>query len=874
MASAKLHYRLDDFDSAISILIETKKYSKYHQLPKEEAQASKMLGIMYYYQRDNRKALVAYESSLTYFLSTKEFLQQAHILNNIALVNAAMGEVEIALSNYQQAQKIYIKYGTEIDKIDVKFNIAGLYNRLHRYDLAIKMYESVIEFRKLNNDEASLARAYSDAGLAYFSAEKFTQAKAYFLKALNYFKQEKLTYSIATELSNLADVFYSMGMIKKSFDYASRCVLLAHQSGNVPAHEAGLYRLATIFFKQGNYEKANEIITLAIEISNDTNNAVQKVKNQLLMVLILSGQGKSTQALELLSTYQSASQQLQNKILAVNITQYQAELESEYLQQQVDVLTQREKVQTLKLKNTQQQYSFGLGIFIMLIVFAFFIYRNRNEHDLKIRLTTKVKQRTQALELLLENLRQSSDVKNQFLANMSHEIRTPLTAVIGQAEAIMAGDIEPEFVDKEVEIIYNNSNHLLTLLNDILDLSRIEANKLELDLQPHDINSLITDVYHVFFDQAKKKNLTFKIVNTLKSSYVIDIDPLRLKQILINLCSNAIKFTHQGSVTLHVSCDYKHLTFAIQDTGIGMSTTQIEQVFTRFTQADNSISRRFGGSGLGLCLSQQLALMMGGNINVESTLKQGSRFSFSLPVSKAQCENAYLAMPETIVENVEMSESLTGTVLLADDHDDNRRLMKRLLEVLGLNVVTAINGLEVIKKYEENNFQLILLDIQMPEMDGIQALKTLKQQGIKVPVIALTANAMIHEIEHYLSLGFDDYVSKPIERPHFIKLLARHLKQTQILLPENSLDHVSSDDLKEQFEASFAKEVVSFTALLTGDDYQGISECAHRLSGAAAMFSYTILAELAAEIEQEVKKENFSQVQILTKRLIKLLSLK
>lgn len=872
MATAELHYKLNDLASAIEVLIQASEHANSHQFIDEEAQSNKKLGIMYYYKRDNTKALVAYNKALEYFKSTQEFLKQAHLLNNIALVNAAMGDVGMALSNYQEAQKIYIQYGNEVDKVDVKFNIAGLYNRLHRYGLAITMYESVIEYRLQNSDKFNIANAYSEAGLAYFSAGNLEQAEKYYIKALNYYEQEKLTYSIATELSNLADVFYSMGMIEKSFEYANRCIAIARQSGNEQAHVVGLYRLSIILFERKQYAQASENIELATRMSLKSEDSLQLVKNKLIMTLILSAQGKTESALEALSTYKLASQQLQDKILATNLTQYQAQLESEYLQQQIDSLTQKDKLQTLKLKNTEQKYSFGLGIFILLIITAFYIYRSRNERILKERLSKKVKQRTQALELLMENLRESNDVKNQFLANMSHEIRTPLTAVIGQSEAIMAGDVEPEFINKEVEIIYNNSNHLLTLLNDILDLSRIEANKLELELQPHNINSIITDVYNLFTEQAKKKNLVFTVVNELSSSYVITIDQLRLKQILINLCSNAIKFTYKGHVTLHISCNHKQLNFSVKDTGIGLSEPQLKHIFSHFTQADSSISRRFGGSGLGLCLSQQLALMMNGNIHAESALGYGSKFSLSLPVSESQCQNAHLIVPEVTVEKIINTDRLIGTVLLADDHDDNRRLMKRLLEKLGLTVITATNGLEVLEHYKNNNVQLILLDIQMPEMDGIEAFKALKEQGANIPIIALTANAMNHEIEHYLSLGFDDYVSKPIIRPQFIKLLARHLKQTSITLDMDPIESIVPDDLKMVFEQSFIKETAVVKGLLAQSDYEGLSKAAHRLSGAAAMFGYTMIAKVAAEIEKEVKHENFKEIKSLTEQLINLLS--
>ncbi|NRA82556.1 MAG: response regulator [Gammaproteobacteria bacterium] len=456
-------------------------------------------------------------------------------------------------------------------------------------------------------------------------------------------------------------------------------------------------------------------------------------------------------------------------------------------------------------------------------------------------------------------LTQANEIKSQFLANMSHEIRTPLTAVIGQAEAIIAGDMPSDLLINEVDIILKNSNHLLMLVNDILDLSRIEANKLELNLHHHDLHLELDAISDLFVEQAKVKGLSFNIIEKLPRPLVVKIDRVRLKQILINLCSNAIKFTYNGSVEVTVAIEDCQLIFKVTDTGIGLSEQQLPYVFDSFSQADSSINRRFGGSGLGLCLSQQLATLMGGHIDVTSEVNQGSTFTLTIACPDCDCSDDLMAVASPSTIEKYNGPNLTGLVLLADDHQDNRRMIARLLTTVGLEVISAKNGCEVIELAQRQQPDLILLDIQMPEMDGLEAFNILRAQGFQRPIIALTANAMHHEIEQYLAIGFDDYLSKPIERGLFIDTVAFFLKQTTQL----QLEQIDMSDLAADFVAGLADEIIKLEHHLGAEDYVSVALLIHRIGGAAAMFGFADIAKLAGTIELKIKIKQQQQANIL-----------
>jgi CheY-like chemotaxis protein/anti-sigma regulatory factor (Ser/Thr protein kinase) len=371
-------------------------------------------------------------------------------------------------------------------------------------------------------------------------------------------------------------------------------------------------------------------------------------------------------------------------------------------------------------------------------------------------------------------------------------------------------------------------------------------------VQPEELGELVRDIFNTFSAQAQLKQLSFSVNQQLTLPFHIDVDGMRLKQILINLCANAIKFTEQGSITLDVNWRSDTLTVAVADTGIGLSDDDLSQIFEMFTQADNTISRRFGGSGLGLTLSNQLATLMSGHITVQSTPGKGSRFTLSLPC-QASTKPVTLSPSDSVI--------LTGTVLLAEDHDDNRRLISRLLEKRGLQVILARNGKEAVAGCIKHQPQLVLLDIQMPEMDGVAAYKAIRASGYEQPIFALTANAMSHEVKQYLSLGFTGHLKKPIERQHFFNVLS------QYLIPAFNqqfpvLDNKASDlsDLITDFKISLIKDKAKLLNYNIKEDIDKIAHLVHRLCGAAQMFGFKELSQVAQELDNILKESCSSSI--------------
>ncbi len=721
------------------------------------------------------ESLIKYKKALTYCEKSKNKDLIGKLYNNIGLIYQRKGNDELALEYFIKSLEIKEGNVKPVSLVPAYNNIGLVYLNMQHFDNAFTYFEKGLAIADSLEDDPKRAILFTNLGEVKAALNHTDDALRYFNQAISIRKARNDEIGLAITYMHLANLWAKVGESSKALKYYKESHSLLVKNKTKAHVDRVSFHLGRLFYERKNYAEAKKWFSKAVQVSMDIQSTAFLMNSYGYLSKINYLEGNIQEAYHYLKLEKVISDSIKEVETSNRIAELRLKYESEYNRKTISNLRQVAEIQEREKRKNFLLFIVSFFALIASVVASVLIYsqyhvarQNRDELD---SLNTTLGDTKKELEVAIEKANEALKIKSEFIASVSHEIRTPINAIIGMGRLLEdTGLSEEQF--KYVDAINHSSENLMILLNDILDFSKMDANKMELNPEPTSLFNLLNRVTDLYKEEASRKSLKFEIDFAGNLPDWVYADGPRLRQVLINLLSNAFKFTKEGAVKLEVSVikreasfngDLIDIRFAVIDSGIGISQKKMERIFESFQQADASISSSYGGVGLGLSISQRLVDMMGSSLHVDSEEDKGSVFHFNVRLRTAKPLNEQ--DPKGLGSDNTLNMP-TAKLLIAEDNELNLDLMRITLNKLGYEPDTAVNGQEVLDLLEAgNSYDLIFMDVQMPIMNGIEATKAIyeKYADTAPVIIASTADAMGNSRENYLYAGMNDYISKPFK---------------------------------------------------------------------------------------------------------------
>jgi signal transduction histidine kinase/CheY-like chemotaxis protein len=782
-----------DTEMALQLCEEIKTLALDANYPEAKARALNHQGYCYAIRADYELGLSVLDEAYELTHESGSRAIEARVYKNYGSIKRELGLLSEAQTYYEKALNLNEKLGEEMEKANVLLQISNLHLDLYEYKNALEYAKLALPLLGKHNDQNRIAEAHFTLGNIYFKQERFGYALKSYKRVKSLTDEESRGFMLA-EIGR-GKVAYKTDKSDKALERLHRGLKLALHHDNTEGYITSNFYIGRVLCKSGDYDKAMEHIQTALQSAELHSRRHDVMSIHGVIAELYEKQNDLPKAYEHLKKYE----QLKEEIFQENT------------------------INKLRHLQTKQE----------------------------IQLATKEK----------EVAEKTATLKQQFIANMSHEIRTPMNAIVGMSRILWEKNPRDD-QKKYLSAIRQSADSLLVIINDILDFSKIEAGKVRIEQINFSLKDCLKNVVNILRIKAEEKGLKLWFEMSDNVPQTVTGDPTRLTQVLINLVGNAVKFTEEGRVDIHVYLekieeDKHYVHFQVIDTGIGISEDYVNKIFESFTQAGTDLARKFGGTGLGLTISKELVELMNGTIGVKSVLQEGTTFDFCIPFSVPKGVNIEEDTADFVLSNDELRCLNSAVVLLAEDNEFNRILAEDVLKDMAPNmkIVSAENGIEVLEVLEKEEVDLILMDIQMPLKNGLEATKEIRLTNKELPILAMTANVMQDDIENYLASGMNNHIPKPFDKEDLFRKMLNVLNKESIL--SRAPNDLSMQNQSEKNEVQSVKSKLiddTFLNSFTGGRSEKMKKYLNLFKENAPL--------MMEKIYQGIQNENYEEVKI------------
>jgi signal transduction histidine kinase/tetratricopeptide (TPR) repeat protein len=707
-------------------------------------------------------------------------VEKAGINYSLGITGYYLGEYQDAILNYRAALQIYNKLGMKQEAANTLQNVGLVHHELDDINKAALYYKEALDINRELKNDTNIAGLYQDLGIIYYRNNQFDEAINYYEKSISIFESLKDTEGIATTFSNIGLIHLEQKDFESAFNSFNQSKRYFESAGHKIGTMWATHNMGIAKFQQKDFVISSKYFNRSLESAKEMKSAEGIMSNYKALSDLYTATADYKKALELYTSYTELRDSTHSAASKDKI----AELETLY-----NLETHEKKLaeSVAELKHVKAQ-KFGILVLLCILLVAavviYFAYRQKKAAEKKLAshksdLENIIIEKTLELDNQITERKiaeESDKLKSAFLANMSHELRTPMNAIIAFSHFLHEPELPLCKRDEYLEHITTAGETLLRLIDDIIDIAKLETNQIKISISPANISRLLREIYRVFYELKLKNNypIDFHVSMDREYDYIINTDVLRLRQILNNLLGNAFKYTPKGEIEFGFKNAGQYLEFFVRDTGIGIAKEKHSKIFERFSQIENNLERKFGGTGLGLAISKNLVELLGGEIRVESTPGKGSTFFATIPALELR-EVPVVKEFSNLIPKLKTFDYnwKDKTILIAEDEELNYKVLDSCLSKTNARILRAADGKKAVEICRKEKVDIVLMDIQMPVMDGYTATLEIKKIFKDIPVIAQTSFAMANEKDKCIDAGCDDYITKPLDLETLLSKISR-----------------------------------------------------------------------------------------------------